>query len=82
MWDLWCTKVNGTNFLPSTSVFPCHCHSNIATVLIDFLILLLSEGQAGKPSVPSKKQCTFGYRGALDRNVRSCFRLFEGDNHQ
>jgi hypothetical protein len=32
--------VNGTNFLPSTSGFPCHCHSTIATLLVVIFVTL------------------------------------------
>ena len=33
--------------------------------------LVLAQGQKGEPRTPSKKQCSFGNRGALDRKVPS-----------
>jgi hypothetical protein len=36
-------------------------------------ILLLPEGQMGEAWEPSKKQCSFGNRGVLDRKILSIF---------
>ena len=55
----------GTDFCPSTSVFPCQNHCTNA-VLISIYTLLLPEGRAGEASKPSKMQCCFGNLGPLD----------------
>ena len=65
MCNLWW----GTGFLPLLRF------SNPSVILpmlhMHFINTLLSQGQTGEAQEPSKKQCPFGYRGALDRNLLS-----------
>ena len=60
-------SATGTGLFPSTSGFPYQYHSANAPLIL----LLLSEGQAGKKLDLSKNQCCFGNREALRQKVLS-----------
>jgi len=55
----------GAGFSSSTSLFPCQNHSK------NFLCVILTGRQRDETREPSKKQCSFRYRGAFDRKVLS-----------
>jgi hypothetical protein len=58
----------GTDFSPSTSVFPYQ--NNCAKALfISIYTLLLPEGRLGEAWEPPKTQCCFGNLGPLDTKV-------------
>jgi hypothetical protein len=54
----------GTDFCPSTSVFPCQINCTNA-LPISIYTLLLPEGRAGEAWEPSKTQCCFGNLGTF-----------------
>jgi hypothetical protein len=60
----------GKCFSPSTSVFPCQYQHKCSTFIFIYM-LLLPEGQMGEAWEASKKQCSFGNWGSLERKVLS-----------
>jgi len=68
MWGLWCE-----GFSPSTSVFLCQYHSNIASQSSSST--RLPEGLYGEACEPSQKQNCFGIWGGFDRNYVCLFIL-------
>jgi hypothetical protein len=66
-----CQSDSGTGFSLSTSVFPLSVTLHEPSTFISKHMLLLPEGQRTDASEPSKKQCSFGNRGTLDRKVLS-----------
>ena len=63
----------GTGFSPTTSVFPCQYHSTSTPYTYSSARSFLTQGQTGESWEPSNKLCSFGNRGALDRQVLPLF---------
>ena len=61
----------GTDFTQSPSVFFPLFHQYSIRLFI--YMVLLQVTQTGEAWELSKKHCSFGIRGGLDRNVRSCY---------
>jgi hypothetical protein len=72
MWDLWWTKWHCDRLFSQYVGFLLSVSFHQCSTLI-FTQLLLAEVQMGEVWKPSKKQCSFGTRGALDRKVFSLF---------
>jgi hypothetical protein len=59
----------GTGFSSSTSGFPCEYHFNSAPDSSSFTCCSYQKVKPAKTGKLPKRQCSFGNRGAFDRNV-------------
>jgi hypothetical protein len=67
VWDLCSTKWHRDKFLSEYFGFPLSISFHQRYILIFIYMFLLPGGQMGIAWEPTKKQCSFGNRGALDR---------------
>jgi hypothetical protein len=65
-WNLWRTKWQEDRLFSEYSGFPLSLSSHQCSILTFVYTLLLQEGQMGEAWEPSKKQSSFGNRGALE----------------
>ena len=66
MWNLWRTMWQADRLFSEHSGFPLSLSSHQCSILTFIYTLLLQEGQMGEAWEPSRKQSSFGKRGALE----------------
>jgi hypothetical protein len=69
LWDLWCERWHWGRVF--SECFDCSLSARFQqwSLLIIICVLPLPGGPTGETWEPSKKQCCFGSRGALDRKI-------------